>query len=160
MKTKLEIAIEGVSEPLKELIEPYIKDEYQHFTIEVDARKNGDVMLMEEMSIRVTPLTVPNNTFREEIDREFDEEFVCDGEPQAYPTIPKGDWLHTASPATVKSFLHDSQRRLVEKLVGDLTTKYGDGTKEALVLIEPTESGVSQRPALEEVIGLINQTLK
>ena len=49
---------------------------------------------------------------------------------------------------------------LVEYIYADLreklTEKYGDGINNpALVLIESTESGVEQRPALDEVLSLL-----
>jgi len=51
-----------------------------------------------------------------------------------------------------KKMVVAEERERVRKL---LQTKYGDGTEEALVLIKPTISGVSQRPALEEVLSIL-----
>ena len=42
---------------------------------------------------------------------------------------------------------------LVEK---EVEKKFGDGNNEALVIIEPTLSGVSQRPALKDISTIIN----
>lgn len=44
----------------------------------------------------------------------FDKEFVADGVPKTYPTIAKGNWLHTAIPATVRTFITSEKQKSFE----------------------------------------------
>jgi hypothetical protein len=90
-----------------------------------------------------------NNTFRESEDKRFDEEFYDSN--LGYVT------LHDTGAETVKSFLHDSQRRLVEKLVGEVKNQM-HSQKFTGMYGEFARGGYDT--AINEFLILINQTLK
>ena len=85
---------------------------------------------------------MPNNTFRESEDQRFDEEFPH----ELYDSEDEG----LSVKRLITSFLHDSQRRLVETILVEINR------------LTPFGIGVPQDPLVskEGVISIINQTLK
>ena len=84
-----------------------------------------------------------NNTFRESEDKRFDEKFQA-GEYDLSYSEQEDNYKE------IKSFLHDSQRRLVETILVEINR------------LTPFGIGVPQDPLVskEGVISIINQTLK
>jgi hypothetical protein len=98
-----------------------------------------------------------NNTFRESEDKRFDEEFYDSN--LGYVT------LHDTGAETVKSFLHDSQRRLVEKCIEMIETLKIEEAPPFSANPEFREKAKLINKMLmpevkKQLISIINQTLK
>jgi hypothetical protein len=92
---------------------------------------------------------MPNNTFRNSEDKRFDETF------DTTKTVGSNHFSISTG-MELKSFLHDSQRRLVEKLVGELRI-----IRDEKYPIENISTAYARIhiPLVERIIALINQTL-
>lgn len=107
---------------------------------------------------------LPNNTFREEEDKRFDELNIHISPPVSLATEEVREKLKYFMPMafdllkpSLKSFLHDSHKRLCEKLVGELK-----GLKQVCACdnLENEVRSEDGNIRLSDVISLINQTLK
>ncbi len=104
---------------------------------------------------------MPNNTFRESEDKLFDEMF---------PYFPHStrNVFNEVHKDEIKSFLHDSQRRLVEYLVGEIMKKTLDSWHEAQTLKLNIDGSATPDVNLKKMGSIlskklevfINQTLK
>ncbi len=93
----------------------------------------------------------PNNTFRESEEKMFDEKF---GDIIPACLCIRGNYVEVAptTPNKVKTFLHDSHKRLVEKIV--------DGIIGIEIEKDGSDYELAQLRYREKVVVLINQTLK
>lgn len=93
-------------------------------------------------------------TQQEEREKRFDEKFPSHGFNNIHENEFHGQNLKAYIEWEISLAVAQREKEIVKKL----KEKYGDGINNpALVIIESTESGVAQRPALEEIINLITK---